>query len=49
MFYKVIRVLFIVAAVSKEGLGFLLFNFLNIIIEDRKSLIRLVKLLKGLK
>jgi len=39
-----------VAAVSKEGLGVLTVNdFLNVIIEDRKLLIRLVKLLEGLK
>ena len=36
-------------AVNKKGLGFSLFDFLNIVIEDYKSLIRLVRLLEGLK
>ena len=33
----------------KKAWGFLLFNFLNVIIKDYKSLIRLVRLLDGLK
>jgi len=36
-------------AVGKESLGFLLFNFLKVIMEDYRLLIKLVRLLKGLK
>ena len=33
----------------KKAWGFLLFDFLNVVIKDRKSLIRLVRLSDGLK